>query len=501
MTAPLVVGVDIGTTSTKAVGFDTDGLERAVRSVGYPLREPESGAAEQDPDEIVRAVRETVRGVVADIGRPVAGLSFSGAMHSLIGLDAAGRPLTPSFTWADTRAQEDADVLRADPGPELYRRTGTPLHPMAPLAKLRWLRRTRPDVFARVAHWVGIKEYVLSRLTGRLVVDQSTASGTGLLDVVDLDWDDEAIRLASITRERLPDVVPSTTVLDGLLPSVARDLDLPSTTPVVVGAGDGPLANLGAGAIRPGVAACSIGTSGALRLAETTPDMDPAQRLFCYVLTPGRWIVGGATTNGGLVLAWAGAALAPDLGPLPESALLDLASAVPAGADGLLMLPYLQGERAPYWSSVPRGAYVGLTRKHGRGHLVRAALEGVCLHLALVRDTIRAAGHEVRELRATGGFTGSPVWRQMLADVLGQPVGLPRTTQASACGAALLGLYALETLPSLDAAADLVTVAQTIEPEPAASGRYAALRPVFAQAYEQLLPTFRVLGQQGTSTA
>ncbi|HSS59187.1 MAG TPA: FGGY-family carbohydrate kinase, partial [Solirubrobacteraceae bacterium] len=247
------------------------------------------------------------------------------------------------------------------------------------------------------------------------------------------------------------------------------------------------------GAVRPGVAACSIGTSGALRLMVERPAVDPQRRVFCYALVPGRWIVGGAINNGGAVLRWAGEALAPDLGPHAEAQLLELAAEVPAASEGLLMLPYLLSERAPHWSSVARGAYVGLTRHHGRGHLVRAALEGVCLQLALVLASMRDAGNEVREIRATGGFARSYLWRQMLADALGVPIGFAAGREGSAFGAALLAMETLGLVQSIDRAADLVSIEDVVEPEAGAAAVYADLLPTFASLYDALAPAFRAL--------
>ena len=296
---------------------------------------------------------------------------------------------------------------------------------MAPLPKLVWFREEQPELTAQVRHWVGIKDYVLLELLGVLVTDHSLASGTGLMDIHRLQWDPEGLQLAGISADQLPELLPTTTMLPGLLASAAEAVHLPTTTPVIVGAGDGPLANLGLGAVRPGVAACSIGTSGALRVMVERPNVDEQGRSFCYALTEQRWVVGGAVNNGGLVLDWCGDALAPELDKGHEDELLRQAGAVPPGSGGLIMLPYLQSERAPHWSSFPSGAYIGLTREHRRGHLIRAALEGVCQQLALVVESVRGAGNDVREIRATGGFARSALWRQMLADVLGMPIGLP----------------------------------------------------------------------------
>jgi gluconokinase len=219
--------------------------------------------------------------------------------------------------------------------------------------------------------------------------------------------------------------------------------------------------------------------------------------VFCYALTPGRWVVGGAINNGGVVLRWAGEALAPDLGPHPEAQLLALAERVPAGSEGLVMLPYLLSERAPHWGAGPRGAYVGLTRHHGRGHLVRAALEGVCQQLALVLASMRDAGSEVREIRATGGFARSALWRQMLADALDMPIGFPAGHEGSAFGAALLGMAALGLVEGIDRAAQLVGIDDVVDPDAGAAAVYADLRPTFASLYEALMPASRALERPG----
>ena len=491
----VVVGVDIGTTSTKVVACTPGGRLVASGSAGYPLEEPAPGHTVQDPAVVLDAVVEALRGVVEVVGPDrVAGVCFSGAMNGLLGLSPTGEPLTPLVTWADTRAGEQAERLRAGAGGlALHRRTGTPLHAMSPLPKLVWFHENEPALFERVGSWVSIKEHVLRHLCGAPVVDHSIASATGLMDIGALAWDPEALTLAGVVLEQLGELVSTTHVLPGLTGSGARRTGLRRATPVVVGAGDGPLANLGLGAVRPGVAACSIGTSGALRVVVEEPVVDPGGQVFCYALAPGRWVVGGAVNNGGSVLGWAGDALAPDLGEHPEEELLAVAERAPAGSDGLVMLPYLLGERAPRWSSLPSGAWVGLTSAHRREHLVRAAIEGVCLQLATVLASMRGAGLAVEEVRATGGFARSPLWREVLADALGMPVGFAGSDQGSALGAALLGMQALGLVESIDVAADLVTVDSTTHPRPAESAVYASLLPVFTGLYEALVPTWAAL--------
>jgi gluconokinase len=468
----VVLGVDVGTTSAKATAFDADGTEHGHGEHGYPLEEPAPGQAVQDPELVVEATLAAVRDARAT-SADVVGLSVSTAMHGLVALDEHDRPLTPLITWADTRAAEQAERLKAE-HPDLHGRTGTPLHPMSPLAKLCWLRECEPDTFAAAHRFVGVKELVLHALCGEWVLDHSVASGTGLFNIRELDWDDEALEIAGVRREQLATLVDAKHTMGD----------------VVAGAADGPLANLGVGAVRPGVAAISIGTSGAVRVMVEEPRTDPAGRVFCYALTPGRWAIGGAINNGGVVLDWAGEALAPDL---DTDELLALAAQAPAGSDGLLMLPYLLSERAPHWSALPRGAYVGLTRAHGRPHLIRAAIEGVCQQLALVLASVRDAGNEVREVRATGGFARSDLWRQTLTDVLGMEVGFPAGHEGSGFGAALLGMEALGLIETIDRAADLIAIDERLQPDAEAAASYAGLLPVFDSLYDALAPAFRHL--------
>jgi gluconokinase len=488
---PVVLGIDVGTTSAKTTAFDTDGRCHGDGEVHYPLHEPEPGWAVQVCDEVIAAVLTATRAAAAeaaDAGRAIAGIGCSTALHGLVAIGADDRPITPVLTWADMRAAAQAQRLKAE-HPALHGRTGTPLHPMSPLVKLVWFRECDRATFDAARRWVGLKELLLHRLTGAWLVDHSVASATGLLELAALDWDAEALSVAGLDRTQLAGLVPPGEILE-LAPAAAEELGLPGGLPVVAGGGDGPLANLGVGAVRPGVAACSIGTSAALRLTVERPVADPEGRTFCYALTRDRWTVGGAINNGGVVLQWAGDALAPDLGLHSQDALMTLADEVPPGSGGLVMAPYLLSERAPHWSPVPRGAYVGLTRHHGRGHLVRAAIEGVCQQLALVLASMRDSGQAVHELRATGGFARSHVWRQMLADVLGMEVGFPSGHEGSGFGAALLAMEALGLIESIDLGADIVRITEVVAPDPEAADVYARMLPIFAGLYEALGPTF-----------
>lgn len=487
----VILGLDVGTTAVKAVAFDPGSAWRTSVVREYPLLEPHPRWQVQRPADVLAAVDDALAACVAACGgRPVEVIGLSAAMHGLVGLGAGLEPVTDILTWADTRSHVEARELRGLGG-ELLRLTGTPVHTMSPLVKLRWFARR--EVTARVARWTDLKGLVVHHLTGRLATELSSASGTGLLDLRAGQWAPRALALAGVAPEALPEVLPTTALL-GLGREVAARVGLAAGTAVNVGAADGPLANLGTGAIGPGVVGLSVGTSGAVRVVVPEPRTDADGRLFCYALTEDAWVVGGAVSNGGLVMRWAGEVFAPDLpeGDERDAAVLELAARAPAGADGLVMLPYLLGERAPLWDPDLTGAFLGVRRSHTREHFLRAALEGVCLQLAGLVDLL-AEVTEVTSVRATGGVFRSPLWRAVMGAALGRPLFLADGAEGTALGAAALALYATGQAPDLAGALARLSPAEPdAEPVPVETedaARYAAARrsvPALLGAYDEL---------------
>lgn len=477
MGSALVLGIDLGSTATKVVAGTSDGRVLHQTERAYPMRSVEPGEAVQDAEGVrdvaIEALAECASWATGH-GHQVAALSFSTAMHTLLGVDSAGKPVTPAFSWADTRAVEVAERLRADAGPaaELHRATGTPVHTQSVMVKLAWLTGEHPDLTGRVARWCGLKDFVLEAFVGELVTEYSLASGTGMQDMTSLDWHEPALRAAGVRAEQLPRIGAPTDALP-LGSQVAKATGLPEGLPVVFGGGDGPLANLGVGAIRPGVAALSLGTSGALRVVRERPGVDDRCRTFSYALADGLWVLGGAVSNGAVVGEWAAENFGVDV-----AELLAEARAVPPGANGLVALPYLLGERAPWWEPGLTGALVGLRRSHGRAEITRALIEGVAQQLALVRDAMTDAGAEVLELRATGGGLRSDVWALTIASALDIDLELAEGSGGSGLGAVLLGWHALGELPSLASAAELVRPGRSVAPDPAAAALLARRRPL-----------------------
>ena len=479
--AEVILGLDVGTTGVKAVAF---GLESSWRSVAlreYPLLEPAEGQAVQDPATVLAAVADALHAcAAASAAAQVIAVSISAAMHGLLALDPELRPLTQLITWADARAGDEALSLR-EARIDLHALTGTPVHPMTPLSKLLWFSRHEHRTLTSARWWVGIKEYILWWLTGDLVTELSSASGTGLLDVQSRSWSTAAVALAGISIEQLPRILATTAQLPLGAEAAART-GLRAGTPVITGAGDGPLGNLGTGAITPGVAGLSLGTSGAVRLAVTTPRVDEGHTLFCYALTDDVWVLGGAISNGGSVARWAERALAPGLngpGGTGDAALLELAGRAPAGCDGLVMLPFLLAERAPLWTPELTGAYLGLRREHTRAHMARAAIEGTCMQMRLIVDRLDRV-IPVHAVHATGGVFRSPLWTTIMAAMLARPLTLVGEAEGTALGAAALGLFALERTHTLTDA-----VALLAGPD-AAPARAVMVDPELAAGYDRL---------------
>ncbi|MCI2422019.1 gluconokinase [Saccharopolyspora sp. K220] len=483
--APVVLGIDLGTTATKVVAAGSDARVLHQTERGYPLRTDESGEAVQDAVQVRDAAIEALAECVAwadERDHPVAGLSFSTAMHTLVGLDSAGEPATPAFNWADTRAAEVAKRLRSDwdAAAALHRATGTPVHTQSVMVKLAWLTGSRADLTRDVVRWCALKDFVVAAFVDEFVTEYSLSSGSGLQDMATLRWHEPALEVAGIRADQLPEIHAPTDALP-LKSQVAKAVGLPEGLPVVLGGGDGPLANLGVGAVGPGVAALSLGTSGALRVTRDRPGVDDRCRTFSYAMADGLWVIGGAVSNGAVVAQWASEAFGVDVADL-----LDEASEVPAGAEGLMALPYLLGERAPWWEPGLTGAFVGLRRSHGRAEMTRAVVEGVAQQLALVRDAVADSGAEVRAVRATGGGFRSRVWADAIAAALDIDLELAEGSGGSGLGAVLLGWRALGELDSLQRAADLVRLDGKIAPDPAAAQLMARRRPLVDQLHKAL---------------
>jgi gluconokinase len=371
---------------------------------------------------------------------------LSSAMHSVIPVDEVGNPLMNMITWADNRSTDIARRLRQAPsGETIYTQTGTPIHAMSPLTKIIWIRENDPGLFQRVHKYISIKEFIWFRLFKSFEIDYSIASATGMFDIRKLQWNETALDLCGINTLQLSAPVNTNHTRRGTDPVLGQQLGVSNETAFVIGASDGCLANLGSFATEPGVAALTIGTSGAIRVAGTEPVCDYQYMPFNYRLDEKTFISGGPVNNGGVALKWYAENFLNRSLASPEDYhdLLGSAAAIPAGSEGLIFLPYLQGERAPIWNSDARGAFFGITMHHRQAHFTRAVLEGISLALYHIGRTLENNGLPIRHINVSGGFVRSLHWLQMLADIFGKEIHLIHSDDASAIGATFIGMKAL----------------------------------------------------------
>ena len=439
------IGIDIGTTSTKAVAFSDNGDIIAKETIGYSIMHPQANCSEQNPDDIFEAVISSIGKITTTLNhhQPVL-ISFSAAMHSILAVDEKGTALTNCIIWADNRASEIAEQLRETKmGDLFYHTTGVPIHAMSPLCKLIWLKENRLDIFTSASKFIGIKEYIFLRLFGKYIVDTAIASATGLLNINTLQWDKAILDYAGIGVQKLSTVVDAAHK-ENLLPGSKyisdKRLQNVIQSAFIIGGSDGGLANLGSGAINKNSMAITIGTSSAVRMVTRDVYTDARMRTFCYHMNNSSYIIGGASNNGAVVLQW----LKDTLLQTTETheQLFAQAEKIEAGCNGLLFIPYILGERAPVWNSNAKGVFFGLDITHTKAHLIRSTMEAVVYSVYSI-GKILMEKRTVKEIHATGGFTQSPLWLQVLCDMFNCNILVSGAVESSACGAVIMGMQAL----------------------------------------------------------
>lgn len=491
------IGVDIGTTSTKAVLYQEDLQVIDSSYVGYGISQTEPGMAEQDPKTIFKAVLTVIRALMEKdkgINYQVDFISFSSAMHSVIVVDEKDELLTNCIIWADNRpADLVAQLKRTSDWKAIYRKTGTPVHSMTPLSKLIWLKEYFPDILKKAKKIIGIKEYILYQLTGEYKIDYSIASATGLFNIHELTWDKDILKLVGIEASMLAEPVDVTYSWDTIREPYAREMAIDPKTNLVIGASDGCLSNLGVGAMDPGQTAITIGTSGAIRMVTNQIVLDAEGRTFCYYLSKGRWVIGGAVNNGGNVMTWLTGVFSPEGSQqvantveIKLEQLNRLAESVAPGADGLFFLPYLNGERAPLWESEATGSYIGLASRHTTGHMVRAAMEGVLFNLYEVWQLIQEVGGSSKTIKVTGGFLHSPLWKQMLVDIFGRAMQQPVSFESSCLGAVMLG-----NLDKEDSASSSSQKSASLLDDKIGAGIWLQPNELIADEYQKIIPVYQ----------
>jgi gluconokinase len=493
-----IITIELGTNAVRVYAFDLDG--NIIGSLkGYcPTFHSEPDYSEQDPDQIFITMLYVLKNLLNEVLHPkkykVRCICFSSSMHSVLAVDKRGNPMGHAITWADNRANKEAAELKNSPlGKKIYSASGTPLHPMSPLTKIAWIKNNEKEKFKQVSKFLSLKAYILQQLTGEYVIDYSIASATGLLNIHKIKWEPESLKFAGITAAMLPDLVPVDTKVGKLNKAYQASLGLTADTKILVGSSDGCMAVLGDGVNEEGVATITVEDSGAVRVVSDKVMQDDKQRFFNYLLTENKYISGGPTNNGGVIFEWFTRQFGDFKNPFDlEHTMLELindASKVPAGSDGLIFLPYLLGERAPIWNPNARGVFFGINIKHEKSHFVRAAIEGILYEIYSIGKTLEEH-RTINSLSINGSFGTLPFFTQMVADIYNKPVRLRQNYQSVSYGSYLLSATEMGIYKSLDEAAKTVVLPDLATPDKQNNKMYLKYFKIFERLSTKLASEF-----------
>lgn len=487
---PYLMGLDISTTGAKALIIDETGSVIAVANTPQPISQPQPLWSEQNPADWWDGIVNSIRAALAESGLSgddISAIGLTGQMHGLVLLDSQGGALRPSILWNDQRTQAQCDYMTEVVGARrLLELTGNPALTGFTAPKILWVRDNEPDVYAAAAQVLLPKDYIRYKLTDAYATDLAGASGTSLLNVAERAWSQEVLDALDIPAAWMPPVHEGTEVTSRISAAAAAATGLSAGTPVVGGGGDQAAGAIGMGCVRPELIGVTVGTSGVVFAPLSSYAYEPEGRLhaFCHAV-PETWHFMGVMLSAAGSLQWYKDTFAADM---DYDSLLAEAAAVPAGSEGLFFLPYLTGERTPHPDPLARGAFIGITSRHSRGHMTRAVLEGVAFGLKDSFTLIDQVGlPDAFEVRISGGGAKSPVWQQIIADVLGAPLVNVNTTEGGAFGAAVLASVAAGVFDDVASACEAMI--QT--GEGVAVGENA---PIYAERYaiyQSLYPTLK----------
>ena len=492
--AAYLLGIDVSTTATKALLVDAAGHVVAVAATEYPYDTPYPLWSEQDPALWWDAAILSIRRVLADAQidpAAIAAVGLTGQMHGLVLLNAAGEVLRPAILWNDQRTGAQCDEIRARLGKdELVRITGNDALTGFTAPKILWVREHEPEIFAQARAFLLPKDYLRYMLTGELATDRADGAGTLLIDLQRRDWSETMLKALDLPAGFVPKSVEGTEITGTITAAAAEATGLRVGTPVVGGGGDQAAGAVGVGAVSEGIVSLALGTSGVVFATANRPFYEPAGRLhaFCHSV-PGRWHLMGVMLSAAGSLRWYRDTLAP--GAAYDTMIAPTAEIAP-GSEGLIFLPYLTGERTPHPDPLARGAFVGLTVRHTQPHLTRAVLEGVAFGLRDSFELMKGVGlSAIHQVRVSGGGARSPIWRQILADVLGTELVTVNTTEGAAYGAALLAGVGAGVWADVDAAcATAIRITGSTAPDANSTARYAPVYAAYQELYPALKPSF-----------
>jgi xylulokinase len=495
--ADLVIGVDCSTTASKAVVWDKSGRAVATGRHTYGLSHVRSGWVEQHAPDWWSATSAAIADAVNHVGgERIAAIAITHQRETFVCLDNAGEPIRPAITWMDIRATKEVEEFGTD---EVHRITGKPPNPTPAWYKLLWLRKHEPGAIKRTAHVVDVAGYLVQKLTGEWVTSWACADPLGFVDLRSFDYNDVLLKQAGLSRDRVSRLVPPGAIAGKLTADVAGTLGLPAGLPIIIGAGDGQSAGLGCNVTRPGRAYLNLGTGTVSGVFADTYSHSTAYRTMggpvphTYILET---FIGGGTQN----IVWFVEQLArgeDTKGNSPEQFWEKEAANIPVGAGGLVCLPYWTGAMTPYWDGHARGAFVGLSGLHGKAHVYRAIMEGIALEQRLLVGGVEdATSTKIEEILMLGGGSRSPLWCQIMTDVLGRSVKLVREQESTALGAGIHAAAAVGIHADIRTAADAMTgIEKTYTPNNEAHSRYAQIFKSYRSIYPNLKPTFHLMAE------
>ena len=467
-----IITIELGTNAVRIFAFDLSGHVIGNMKGYYPTFHSQPDYSEQDPEQIFITMLYVLKNILNEKIHPkkykVASICFSSSMHSMLAVDRSGVPLCNAFTWADNRAKKEAKEVKASTfAATLYHSTGTPLHPMSPLLKIAWMKSNDPENFAKTGKFLSIKSYVIHQLTGQYMIDYSMACATGMLNIHNIAWDEQALSYAGITSDQLPQLVSVFASTGTLKKAYQNSLGLNGGTKILVGSSDGCMATLGAGIWKTDKATITIEDSSALRVVGSKMLYDDKMRVFNYLITEDCFVSGGPSNSGGGTFDW----FAKQFGDFTtaydiescENNLMQEATKVVTGSEGLLFLPYLLGERAPIWNPDARGMYFGINIKHERQHFIRATIEGILYEIYSVGKMLNEH-RNISSLSVNGSFATIPFCAQIISDMFNKEVNVTANANSVSVGAFLLAATEMGIFRSLDEAASQIEVGQRYSP-------------------------------------
>mgnify|MGYP005759239105 FL=1 len=490
-----LISHDLGTSGDKATLFTTDGKLIRSYTASYDVHFFNGNYAEQDPENWWDAVCEATKAVLeGEDASKVAAMSFSAQMQGCLPVDKNGRPLRSSMIWADQRAVKEAKHLEKELGGDrIYKITGHRVSASYSIEKLMWLKKHEPDVYKKTYKMLQAKDYIIQRATGNFVTDYSDASGTQALDLRKLEWSEEILKAADIDKDKLPKLKKSTDVAGYIQERVAGEIGLPAGTPVVCGGGDGPVSAVGAACIRDGEFYLTFGTSAWIGGTTTEPFIDEDKTVFCFAhVIPGKYMPCGTMQAAGSSYSYIRHALCDDM---PYDKLNEMIEKSPAGAQNLIFLPYLLGERSPRWNPDTSAAFLGIKPEHEKKDYVRAVIEGVAMNMELILQAYRKQA-KIETMNLTGGGAKGQIVAQILADVLGVRFRMPDCVEsATAIGAAVIAGVGVGVFESFDEIHRFMKFEKQVEPDKENQEVYEKLKPVFDEAYACLLPLYEKMSK------